>query len=542
MNAIINLDNFNLNENHLYENDFKDNIIETRSYYLNKNEKTYAIKIMKKNLDILIKAQKYEIQFNEKELSILTKIKFNSIDDAYTYITNVFEQKRVKIKKIKGNKSLLLLLKVFINNKKQDIEITLISQREDNNLIIDKLIYQNNQLRNSIINIKNELMIIKKEITELKSFNNNINKKHSGIEKNKPSKKNNNKESQKKEKNNNKKLKILDNFAKDSYAQDNLDNTFTIFQSIHNILNLIYSTKSKSIIAYDLIDNKKIIEIKQAHQDYITNIRHYLDEIKKKDFILSISGHDNNLKIWNFSNWDCICDIININSSGDLDSACIINNNNKNYILTSNDKEQDEEEFDNSESIKVFDFKGNKIKELNDSNCRTLIMDAFYDNLSHINYVITGNEGFVKSYDYENNKSYHKYEDSKGNSDNIFCHTSLIVNCYIEAIKLIESSWDGNIRIWDFHTGKLLNKINIGIDSLQCICLWDNNHLFAGCGQKLKLIDINERKVINDIKVYKNEILTIKKIEHPFYGKCLIFQGSENNYIKLLFSDNCQNP
>lgn len=108
---------------------------------------------------------------------------------------------------------------------------------------------------------------------------------------------------------NNKKYKILDNFAKDSYSEDNLDNTFTVFESINNLLNLIYSTENKSIISYNLIENKKLIEFKKAHKDYITNIRHYLDKIQKRDLIISTSGHDNNLKLWNFQNWDCICNI-----------------------------------------------------------------------------------------------------------------------------------------------------------------------------------------------------------------------------------------
>lgn len=164
-------------------------------------------------------------------------------------------------------------------------------------------------------------------------------------------------------------------------------------------------------------------------------------------------------------------------------------------------------------------------------------MDAFYDNLSHKDYVITGNEGFVKSYDYVNNKTYHKYEDLKENNENNSFHTSLILNFSKDITQLIESSWDGNIRIWDFHSEDLINKINIGSDySLQSICLWDNNHLFAEWEEKLKLIDVNEGNIKN-IKEDTKDILTIKKIDHPVYGKSLIFQGVENNYIKLLFSD-----
>ena len=56
-----------------------------------------------------------------------------------------------------------------------------------------------------------------------------------------------------------------------------------------------------SLISYDLIDNKKIIEIKNAHSKYITNLRHYLDKLNKRDLIMSISRDINDIKIWNIN-------------------------------------------------------------------------------------------------------------------------------------------------------------------------------------------------------------------------------------------------
>ena len=43
-------------------------------------------------------------------------------------------------------------------------------------------------------------------------------------------------------------LKFLKNIVDDAYCPINLDNTFIIFESIDNILYLIYSNKNKSII------------------------------------------------------------------------------------------------------------------------------------------------------------------------------------------------------------------------------------------------------------------------------------------------------
>ena len=42
-----------------------------------------------------------------------------------------------------------------------------------------------------------------------------------------------------------------------------------------------------------------VIELKNSHNQYITNFRHYLEEKNKRDLIMSISCQDNNIKIWN---------------------------------------------------------------------------------------------------------------------------------------------------------------------------------------------------------------------------------------------------
>jgi len=53
-------------------------------------------------------------------------------------------------------------------------------------------------------------------------------------------------------------------------------------------------------------------------------------------------------------------------------------------------------------------------------------------------------------------------------------------------VKLIESCCDGYVRIWNFDSGKLLQKINVVVENeklkkiLNCICLWDNDYIFVG--------------------------------------------------------------
>ena len=218
------------------------------------------------------------------------------------------------------------------------------------------------------------------------------------------------------------------------------------FKSIDDILYFIYSKKN-SIVSYDLINNKKINEIKDNNDACITNLKHYFHQDKRQDLIISTSIN-NNLKLWKIQNWECLLKIERFNLNGDLRSACFLNLNNQIYILTSN--------IFGKEPIKVFNIKGIKIKEINNSKDEVSYIDIYYDNQSSKPYVLTGNIGFVKSYDYNNNKVYHTYNDNDHAN-----HYSLRIKNENNLIKLIESSEDGNIRIWDFHTGKLLNKIYI---------------------------------------------------------------------------------
>jgi len=49
----------------------------------------------------------------------------------------------------------------------------------------------------------------------------------------------------------------------------------------------------------------KKFEIKM-HKQYITNLRHYLNNINKRDLIISISAQSNNIKLWNLNNYECL--------------------------------------------------------------------------------------------------------------------------------------------------------------------------------------------------------------------------------------------
>ena len=122
----------------------------------------------------------------------------------------------------------------------------------------------------------------------------------------------------------------------------------------------------------------------------------------------------------------------------------------------------------------------------------------------------------MKSYDFQKDKIYHKYSDGNNNKS----HDSIIISKEIDIIKLIGTTEDGYIRIWNFHTGLLINKIEVSNCSIYGICLWSEDYAFVASRDKsIKLVDIKSGRIVNNLIGCDNYVLTLKKI---------FFQNMEN--------------
>lgn len=242
---------------------------------------------------------------------------------------------------------------------------------------------------------------------------------------------------------------------------------------------------------------------------------------------MSISAYDNNIKITNVENWECILNLTNVNKEGAVYSACFLSDIDDNYIITSNRNKDGI-----CEPIKVFNFNGKKVEEINNSNENIYFIDVFYDNMSSKKYAITGNIGYVKSFDLEKNDVYHIYNDNDKNF--IYNHLSAIVTYIKKETVLIESCFDGIIRLWDFHKRTLIKKIEVSDKFLNGICLWDENNLFVGCDDRtIKMIQLDNGMIIDSLSGHSCEVLTIKKIIHPQFGEFLISQNGAQSQIKM---------
>ena len=230
---------------HLNKNDTEE--FKYQEFYLLKDNNIYKILLMKNISKISISSGNYSCNYNSKGISSLFINKFSSLNEAYNFLIDLFEDNNVKINnKIKYKE---ITLNFTLNNEKS-VEIKL--KYEEN--------FQNNFIDANIKELKNE-------IKRLKEKNNKLEEEIKKI------KQNNNSNSNLKPPAN---IKLLYSIEEKAYADYGLDNTFVAFNSFDNILYIVYSTRKKSIICYDIKNKTLISEMKNCHLGYITSLRHFV--------------------------------------------------------------------------------------------------------------------------------------------------------------------------------------------------------------------------------------------------------------------------
>jgi hypothetical protein len=153
--------------------DKKEKLKDFKEYKIKKDDSYINILIGKKRDSILIRSLFYEIRFNEADLSLLFNTNFNSLNESYEFIKNVFEKNKVIVKEILNFK---MILEIEINGlkkkeKEKIIEITLLPELKNEESVIFNLISEFLELKKEVKNLKNDNKNIQEENKKLKQEN-----------------------------------------------------------------------------------------------------------------------------------------------------------------------------------------------------------------------------------------------------------------------------------------------------------------------------------------------------------------------------------
>ena len=315
--------------------------------------------------------------------------------------------------------------------------------------------------------------------------------------------------------------------APNSFTVYSIDKTFAAYKSLKNEMFLVYGTKNNSMECYDLIKQKLVKSIINAHSSPILNIRHSCIKALQKDLILSSSNQTYNIKIWDTDTWQYSYNIENIYTMGNMLSVCLLFDiyKNETFVFTSCD----------SDHIKLYNQKGNYVQNLSESpNNKTYFLDIFQDENNQSYYLLSGDLKCVRAYELNTYKLFRTYIDQSSEREHI---SAYVYNDYGEG-KLIDAEFNGIIRIWEFYSGNCSTIININKRiPLISVCVWNQDYLLIGCNDlKIRVINLGNPDNVKIIGGHSTEVCSIAKINHPNLGECILTQGIGEDQINLWIS------
>ena len=317
------------------------------------------------------------------------------------------------------------------------------------------------------------------------------------------------------------KLKFEKDITQNGPNYSGASQMFTVFKSLKGDVILAWPTKERSLELYDLEKENLIKSIQEAHSSEIYCVRHFVD-IKSNSDLLITSSYDRSLKIWDLYNNDApLLTIENAHSNGFSFSPCILSNEklNENFIISGAD----------DEFIKIFDFKGKFLDKQIKVGDYVNYLDTYYDANKGKIFIINGTSRGLKVHDFDDCSIYNTYYEKEQSAH---AYIILYKNENKNRMELIDADMKGFIRIWDFHSAKLLKTIKMET-IVNGICLWDNRYLAtSGRDTLIKLVDLRSKKIIKKLSGHEKETLSVKKINLSKYGDSLV-SLDRNGFIKL---------
>ena len=277
----------------------------------------------------------------------------------------------------------------------------------------------------------------------------------------------------------------------------------------------------KSIIFYDINNNKELKKFNSAHDGYtIYTIKYY--DYSKYDMILSSSQYSL-VKIWNFNESTKILNISSIfydnySSYYIVYSSCIIfNKNNFNIFCVT---------ADNSDYIRMYnsDNNGNLDKNIG-NNIQRYYIDSC--ELDEKKYLIVGGYQGVEVYNYPDLNQYHYFKEDNNSQYHYYAKIVETNHGY----NLIEVGSFNTINIWDFIDKKLISKIKPDTNNnLKGFVVINNEYLFIGSQDKsIKEFDIENKTLVKSFNKHTSSVVGLKPAKDKNGNIYIISYGQDKN-------------
>jgi len=501
--------------------DGKKNNLKNNINTLKELSKTLQSSIDELNI-ILEKINKNKEEIKLDIQKIFTKIRNelnNREDELLLEVDKIYEKMNFNDNMLKESQKLPNKIKISLAKGEK------LCKEMNNNINLNSLVYDCVSIENEIKNIN----LINENIKKFSSFNKQI-KFNSGNKENII-------ESIKKfgyinEQNDNKSeiinMNILDfnpnkiecikkisdhcGYGGNSYIYDGI--CFFISKQNEYVLSYIDSNSSnKSIIFYDINNNKEIKRFNNAHEKPIHIIRYY--DYNLYDIILSTSYNDD-IKLWNYNEGLNILAISKIfNESNGVFSSCLLFDNNLFYIICVGELDY----------IKIYDSSGNFNKNIGNNDERRRYINIF--EVNEKKYIVSGGTKGINVFNYPSFTNYNCF--IEGNDSHYHNYAKIIKNN--NTFFLFDVGNFDNIKIWDFFQKNLIKKISSNNNSvLTGFIIINNAYLINGShDNNCKVFDINNGILIKEIKKHSSYSLGIKPIIDKNKNKYFVSYGADKN-------------
>ena len=367
--------------------------------------------------------------------------------------------------------------------------------------LIDEVKKDNEYMKKKINDNEKKLVILKKEIQEIKDEN--INPQN---------------------------FKFKKNISNNLFSEGVYNNIACIFTSFHDDkVYIAYGFESKNktfnLNCYDIINDRYFSIFKDLHKNYFYSCRYFLDEENKRDLIITVSL-DKHVKVVNFKieKSELIFDI-NFNSKEKeviIYTAYFI----REYVMVPFSD-------NNYGTVKLYSMDSIYIHKIEENAGFILDLNKYFCEKRKKYYILISNSEGIYAYNLEGLNLYNKFippmeikETKKYDFDEAYVvekddNKSILVGLCFNF---------GYLFFWDFFHKDLICKMetNQGISD---ICLWNNNYIFAALHSgenQFILINANTKKIEKQFQVRAlNELGGgIKILRHKTKGDHLIVISS----------------